>query len=56
MICDICGEELLPGDKYFSMPDGRCVCDFSFDCLQQWAKDYEYFKQEDPMRALRIKP
>ena len=55
MICDICKEDIYPGEKYYEMPDGLTVCDFDFDCLQAWAKDYRRTMQPDPIEALVIR-
>lgn len=37
--CDICGEEIEPGEKRYNMPDGFTVCD-DIDCLEKWAENY----------------
>lgn len=38
--CSSCERPILPGDKYYRMPDGFLVCD-DYECLEDWAQDYE---------------
>ena len=38
-VCDICGEEIWEGDRYYHLPDGTILCD-EIECLEEWARDY----------------
>jgi hypothetical protein len=39
VICDVCGERIFPGDRYYEMVDGMIVCGDS-DCLKEWMHEY----------------
>ncbi len=38
-VCDNCGFPIEPGEDYYELPDGYCICDES-DCLREWAAGY----------------
>lgn len=42
LFCDICGEEIQPGEKCYCLPDGFVICTES-DCLEKWLEKYEGF-------------
>ena len=35
-VCDNCGFPIEPGEDYYELPDGYCICTGS-DCLREWA-------------------
>ena len=45
--CDICGDEIYPGNDYYRMPDGLVVCEANINCMFIWMDKYKEVAEDD---------
>ena len=46
LCCELCGEPIEAGARYYELPDGLRVCGES-DCLADWAERYRLWGPEE---------